>query len=324
MFRKFFDAFSGSKKIIPDRAGEEDSKEIEAGLKEEGACEAMIETSGMLDSFNEIKSSIDAIAAVVEELSANTEETASATQNINAVIKDAGKMVNEVADKLIDNIGYVSGISEKADTLRNEAVESETNAKKMCSQFEQMLSETVDKLKVISQIDRLAKSILQVASEINLISLNASIEAARAGEYGKGFAVVANEIKKLAEQTKQTVLLIQQTANTTNLLLTELIGSSKTITEFMEERVIGDYKKFVAVSEQYNKDALNIYQLIENYALTIDSLTSTMKNIESQVSAITSATEDNAKGTNEMAINLTDLSEKSSNIIEQFNPSAVS
>lgn len=267
------------------------------------------------DSVDKLKSSIDEIAAVVEELSANTEETACATQEINTDMLKVNDMATNVANDLVDNISFVAEISEKAKAIRNEAAESEEGAQKMCRQFEEILNNTVEKAKVIGEIDVLTKNILRVASQIHLISLNATIEAARAGEHGRGFAVVATEIKKLAEQTKATVLLIQDIAKKINVSMADLVTSSTSISKFMEERVIGDYSKFVGISEQYSSDAESIYGMMDNYAGIIDSLSVTMKSISRQVSAIAAATEDNAKGANEIASNLTDLSEKSADIM---------
>ena len=322
MIRSLFSFLSGNSITAHDEPGEKPIEEIvECSHMLEEISEANIDSEKITYSFDELKTSIDEIASVIEELSANTEETASATIDINNDVMEVNSMVSDVANNLIGNIGLVEEISVRAVKMRNEAVKSEENAKTMCLQFGEMLKATVEKSRVIREIDVLAKNILRVASEINLISLNATIEAARAGEYGRGFAVVAAEIKKLAEQTKQAVLLIQETAKTMNMLLDELVSSSKVITEFMEVRVIGDYRKFVDVGEQYNSDAANIYRVMENFAVTIDSLTSTMKGIVTQVSAIACATEENAKGANEIAINLTNLSEKSSDIMDYVNDS---
>lgn len=167
----------------------------------------------------------------------------------------------------------------------------------------------------------MANKVLTIASQINLISLNAAIEAARAGEYGRGFAVVADEVKKLADQTKNTVTNIQEIAKSMNGFLLELVKSSEAMTKFLQHQVIGDYKKLVNMGEQYNYDAQGISNMLEDYASTVDALTGTMCNVLEQVSSIAIATEEDAKGANDIAISLESLNEKSSSILESVKDS---
>lgn len=77
------------------------------------------------------------------------------------------------------------------------------------------------------KIDEMVGIIKSVADQTNLLALNASIEAARAGDHGRGFAVVAEEIKKLAESTKEQVLFISGTVNA----LSAEIGNTDTALE---------------------------------------------------------------------------------------------
>lgn len=291
---------------------------MESSVEEKGESGLDTNPAGDFRFVSELKSSVEEIAAVVEELSANTQETASATQAINSAIKDVNTFISSMAGSLVENIGYVTEISSRAASMKNEAVSSGKTAGEMCGRFEEILSATVDKVKDIGEIDTLVKNVLHVASRINLISLNATIEAARAGEHGRGFTVVASEIKKLADQTKSTVLVIQEIADKINAALANLVSGAKTISDFMENRVTKDYSRFVQIGEQYDNDASNIYNMMENYANTVDSLTLSIRRISSQVSAIAAASEENARGTNEIAINLMNLSEKSAGVISNI------
>ena len=74
-----------------------------------------------------------------------------------------------------------------------------------------------------------------IADQTNLLALNASIEAARAGEYGKGFAVVAQEVRKLAEQSKQSVAHIANLVNTSSRLSSQVNLSLEEVKSIMEK-----------------------------------------------------------------------------------------
>lgn len=85
------------------------------------------------------------------------------------------------------------------------------NANKVKTNIDSATKDAIEKSKTIEEINILSEAILEITSQTNLLALNAAIEAARAGESGKGFAVVAEEIRKLAEQSSQTVVRIQDT-----------------------------------------------------------------------------------------------------------------
>ncbi|WP_425486413.1 methyl-accepting chemotaxis protein [Gracilibacillus halotolerans] len=92
--------------------------------------------------------------------------------------------------------------------------------------MENILSDVQGLLKITSQMQDIVEIVTGIADQTNLLSLNAAIEAARAGEYGQGFSVVASEVRKLSEQTKESVYnvssLIQNSQNKVELLTESL------------------------------------------------------------------------------------------------------
>ena len=110
--------------------------------------------------------------------------------------------------------------------LEKEMVQKTASAEEM--------GQLIGQLKISSeQINSIVSLVKNIADQTNLLALNASIEAARAGEHGKGFAVVAQEVRKLAEQLKQSNESITNLIQTSTSLTAEAVR----IIEDMQIRV---------------------------------------------------------------------------------------
>lgn len=264
----------------------------------------------------DLSSEIEEVSATTEELSAGMEETAASTQEMNATSSEIEHAVESISEKAQEGADAALKISRRAEQLKENAINHQKVAYSTHSNVDAKLRNAIVQSKAIEQINVLSDSILQITSQTNLLALNAAIEAARAGEAGRGFAVVADEIRKLAEDSKNTVSQIQGITKQVVSSVENLSQSSEQVLEFIQTQVIKDYDSMVETGEQYYKDAEFVSSLVMDFSATSEELAASIQNMIKAINEISTANNEAASGTQNIAQKTANVSEKASTIVK--------
>ncbi|MDQ0195770.1 methyl-accepting chemotaxis protein [Paenibacillus wynnii] len=278
--------------------------------------------SGSVDATEknvfELDENIADVSATTEELSAGMEQTAASMQEMNASTIEIENAIENIARKAQDGAQSAKEINERAERLREGAVLSRQQADQIYGQGEIKLRNAIEQSRSISQISALSGAILEIASQTNLLSLNASIEAARAGEAGRGFAVVAEEIRKLAENSRETVSEIQEVTHSVVGAVSNLVEGAESMLQFVDQQVLKDYDAMQETGRQYSEDAKYVEDLVTDFSATSEELLASIQNMLTAIGETTIATSEGAEGASSIAVKAEHIIDKSGSIVAEM------
>ncbi|MEK4062406.1 MULTISPECIES: methyl-accepting chemotaxis protein [Paenibacillus] len=278
--------------------------------------------SGAVDNternVSALDGSISEISAITEELSAGMQQTAASMEEMNASTNEIGHAVSGIARKAQEGADAARAINERAERLKEGAFRSRKQADEMYGESEEKLRSAIEQSKSISRIGALTSAILEIAAQTNLLSLNASIEAARAGEAGRGFAVVAEEIRKLADNSRDTVTEIQEATEAVVRAVSGLVEGAESMLRFMDQQVLQDYNSMQETGRQYSEDAKYIDELVTDFSATSEQLLASIQSMLTAISETSSATNEGAEGAGSIAAQAEQIIGKSGGIVAEM------
>lgn len=276
----------------------------------------------IMQSFDIIKNDLDSLSVLTSESETSTEnlttimeQTKVGASSVAVIVGEARDAIENIADRASNGTIMASDINSRADKMKKEAFESETNAAKMYQSVKESLEKAIVDAKEVEKINALLQSILGITAQTNLLALNASIEAARAGEAGKGFGVVASEIKNLAESSSGMVENIKSVTDNVSKVVEKLVSDSKLMLGFIDTKVLNDYKKLINISEQYNDDSVAFNEIMLDLSATSEELFSSMDTILETVNSVANSTSEGAEGIEKILIGTRAMSRDTQNFL---------
>lgn len=235
-------------------------------------------------------------AATVEQVVAGVTLTEEAVEQVGKEIGRISELVSDVGRKVSDGSERSEELIQEVQKMKDTANQSlDANREKMVWN-ENNIEKAMKELQSLSRINEMVDRILEITSQTNLLSLNASIEAARAGEAGRGFAVVASEIGNLALSSSETATEIQTICKDANKNIDYVRQCFVSILDYWKTDVTKQFTDFIEMSNEYSTSIGSIEELIRGIQNVTDSVSDGVVAICNEMERVEGATEENSQG----------------------------
>lgn len=254
-------------------------------VKTLGECSSSLSTSAvaMQDSSDVLISCVADNSKATTTFAEHTEEVNNAVFKVDKELAEITHVVTEVEERIKQGNIHSNQLLDKIEKMQQLADNSMNNTNTQIADNQKAIENALGHLQSLMRIDEMAAQILDITSQTNLLSLNASIEAARAGESGRGFAVVAGEIGNLASSSSETATQIQAICNETRNNIANIQTYFDKVILFLQNDVQLQFTEFAKATQDYYNSIQNIQHIISDIAGAADIFVDTIQNIQTQI-----------------------------------------
>lgn len=252
------------------------------------------------DTMNNMKDTDRAVDEMANGATMLAQETQSASENVIEI----GNMIDKVNDnteELAKDADNMKELGENAENILRQLIAGQ---KEMVTHIGVVNDKTHEANKAAGKISEVVNLITEIASQTNLLSLNASIEAARAGEAGRGFAVVAENIKQLAEQTTSSAADIQDIIHDLEQKLDETVEKTEAVNNIVNKQS-EDMKQTADILNQVITGITGLIDKIDSIAVSVENMDKSKENVVDVIGNLSSVSQENAASTEETSASTT-------------------
>ncbi len=253
-----------------------------------GSCsDSLLQSAvNMTDSSGFLVQCVETNSETTERFSKHAESLTDAVGRVDSVIGEIADVVSDVESKIQIGTERSNNLSDQVVHMRDTVGSSLNNTTVKIEENRVAIENAMLKLQSLTRIDEMAEQILDITSQTNLLSLNASIEAARAGEAGRGFAVVAGEIGTLASSSSETAEEIQNICNETRDNIAQIQSCFDNIVSFLQKDVRGQFQEFAKATEEYHDSIEEIRKIIYDIEESANVFVESVNNIKDQINEV--------------------------------------
>jgi methyl-accepting chemotaxis protein len=278
-------------------------------------------TTNLRNLIFQVSSTSEQVAASAEEMMASADQTNSATNQVATAIQEVAsgaELQSQNTNESAKAVGEMAGGIQRVAVTTSTVAESAADTTKQAMIGNESLEKVIEKMKTINhttsktnavikdldrksaEIGKIVEVITGIADQTNLLALNAAIEAARAGEHGKGFAVVADEVRKLAE-------LSRQSASQISGLIEVIQKETHQVVEMMNKGTV-EISEGTSLVEETGQTFNQILKSIENVSSEIqevsaisEEMSASVQQVNASIEEVTKIARDSVASTSEIA-----------------------